>query len=304
MLPRITALMVAMLFMVTTVFAQPVADLTVVDKTAQVEKIIYGTEQTGSLVERINKLEKDVYGAESQEALIKKADRLYTYTKETTETAPSLILRINAIEWTLTHSQTNSNIKLRVDQLEQLLHGAPTPGAIDSRVAKLNKLAFSNNQPEVSTVEVAKDTLVKIKLLSALDTRKSRTGDVVAFQAVEDVYVNDLLVIAKGAPGTGKVTAVEQAKNFGRDAKLEISFETVQAVDGNSLIVFLGEKAKEETRSTAKAAGASVVGMAVLGPIGIVGGAFVHGKEITIPAGAEMFIQTKETVSLYGIKVK
>ena len=304
MLPRITALMVAMVFMVTTVFAQPVADLTVVDKTAQVEKIIYGTEQTGSLVERINKLEKDVYGAESQEALIKKTDRLYTYTKETTETAPSLILRVNAIEWTLTHSQTNSNIKLRVDQLEQLLHGAPTPGAIDSRVAKLNKLAFSNNQPEVSTVEVAKDTLVKIKLLSALDTRKSRTGDAVAFQAVEDVYVNDLLVIAKGAPGTGKVTAVEQAKNFGRDAKLEISFETVQAVDGNSLIIFLGDKAKEETRSTAKAAGASVVGMAVLGPIGIVGGAFVHGQEITIPAGAEMFIQTKETVSLYGIKVK
>ena len=49
------------------------------------------------------------------------------------------------------------------------------------------------------------------------------------------------------------------------------------------------------------AAGASFAGMVILGPIGIVGGAFVHGKEVTIPAGATIYIQNQETTNLYGI---
>ena len=61
------------------------------------------------------------------------------------------------------------------------------------------------------------------------------------------------------------------------------------------------EKAKLENKSLATAAGASVAGMIILGPIGVVGGAFVHGKDVNIPAGAETYIQIKEQVELYGI---
>ncbi|HAK74612.1 MAG TPA: hypothetical protein DCP36_15610, partial [Sporomusaceae bacterium] len=63
-------------------------------------------------------------------------------------------------------------------------------------------------------------------------------------------------------------------------------------------------KAKEETKSLAKAAGATVAGLIVLGPVGVVGGAFIRGKDVTIPAGAELYIQTKTEASVYGLKVK
>ena len=304
MLRKIIALTLSGLLAVSVAFAQPVAELTVVDKTTHVEKVIYGAEQTGSLLERINKLEKEVYGTEAQDALITKADRLYTYTKENSGTASSLIMRVNTIEWTLTHIQTNDSIKARLDATEKLLNGVPVAGSIDSRVGKLSKLAFGNNETVTESVECPKDTLVKIKLTNAIDTKSTRVGDVVHFQAAEDVYINDLLIVAKGAPGKGKVTKVEQAKNFGRDAKLEIDFESIQALDGTTMGMFLGKKAEEETKSLGKAAGATFVGLVVLGPVGILGGAFVQGEEAKIPAGAQMFIQTKDAANLYGVKVK
>ena len=51
----------------------------------------------------------------------------------------------------------------------------------------------------------------------------------------------------------------------------------------------------------AKAAGATVAGMIVFGPVGVVTGAFVHGKELTVPAGSTLFVQAKEDVELYGL---
>ncbi|MPM42747.1 hypothetical protein SDC9_89418 [bioreactor metagenome] len=126
----------------------------------------------------------------------------------------------------------------------------------------------------------------------------------VVFQAVEDVYSSGQLVIAKGAQGLGKVVKVEQAKNFGRDAKLEIAFNTIETMDGNSIATILGDKAKEETKSLAKAAGATVVGLAILGPVGVVGGAFIRGEDISIPVGSQMYIQTNAEAEIYGLQVK
>ena len=77
----------------------------------------------------------------------------------------------------------------------------------------------------------------------------------------EDVYTAGVLVIAKGAVGRGKLAKVDQAQNFGRDAKMEISFETVEALDMTQVATMLGEKAKKETESMALAAGAGVAGM-------------------------------------------
>ncbi|WP_312562820.1 hypothetical protein [Anaerospora sp.] len=298
----ISGTLAALLLASTPVFAQH-AELTIVDKTKAVEQVLYGTEQTGSLSERLTRLEKEIYGTESKEALMGKADKLYSYSKENTPTAPSLITRLNAVEWAISHNQTAVPAKQKLEQLEQLLIGAPATGTFDKRIIKVSNIAFTES-PEVSEVTLFQDTLVKIKMVTPLDTRKNREGDSFAFQASEDVYSNGVLVIAKGATGEGKVLKVQQARNFGRDAQLDLSFNTLQAFDGTEVQTFLGDKAKEETKSLAKAAGATVAGLIVLGPVGVVGGAFIRGKDVTIPAGAELYIQTKTEASVYGLKVK
>jgi len=153
-------------------------------------------------------------------------------------------------------------------------------------------------------VTLPKDTLVKIKMISPLDSKRNKTGDVVEFEVAEDLYSAGMMVLPKGAAGKGKLTKVEQAQNFGRDAKLEVNFENVTALDLTLVSTVLGEKAKKETESTATAAGAGFAGMILLGPIGVVGAAFVHGKNITVPAGTTLFIQTQADLELTGLIAK
>ena len=49
------------------VSAQGASEMTVLDKAAAIERILYGAEQTGSLLERVNKIEKDMYGVETKD---------------------------------------------------------------------------------------------------------------------------------------------------------------------------------------------------------------------------------------------
>ena len=70
---------------------------------------------------------------------------------------------------------------------------------------------------------------------------------------------------------------------------------------GTYVDTHVGEAAKKEMKSLAMAAGASLAGIAVLGPVGIVVGAFVHGKDVRLPAGTELYIQTKADTTLYGV---
>ncbi|MEN6565444.1 MAG: hypothetical protein ABFC57_04020 [Veillonellales bacterium] len=295
--------MLLLLMLSAAVSAEATTEVTLLDKTTAMEKIYYGTEQTGSLVERISKLEKDIYGTETKDALMSKVDRIYSYTKENGSMTPSFIVRLNGVEWALNHLVTGQPAKTRLENIERVLMGNTVAGSFDSRLTKLTKLAYADGQVNITKTTINKDTLFKIKVISPLSTKNSRVGDIVSYQAANDIYAGGVLVIAQGACGTGKVTKIEPRKNFGRDAEMQITFDTIEGVDGTVINTVMGEKAKEETKSLAKAAGATVAGMAILGPFGVVGGAFVHGQDIEIPAGTSLFIQASADTDLYGIQV-
>lgn len=285
--------------------AQPAGDdMTVVGKLNIAEKAVYGSVQSGALLERVGRLEKDVYGREGQDAVLPRIDQVYAYVMTTSEGAPSMLIKLSAVEWMLTHSVTSEPVKGRIENLERLLAGVPSNGPMEERLNKLLKLSYPDGQFEVVSSLIAKDSLVKIKTLSTLNSKQSRVGDSVALGVADDVFIGGVLVIPKGAKGTGKVTKVSPAGNFGRDAKLEVSFDTVDGVDGTVLPTFLGDKAKEETKSMATAAGASVAGMILLGPVGIIGGVFVNGNDANIPIGTQMYVQTKNDTEIYGVRVK
>ncbi len=279
-------------------------EVTLLEKVGAVERFFYGQEQAGALVERVNKLDYEVYGSKSNAALTAKVDKLYHYAKDSSMATPSFLLKLNAVEWALTHAVSNAPAKNRLEQVEQSIVGQIGTGSFEDRLNKLIALAYTGGEIGAVEATLAKDILVKIKLLTALDSKTAKTGDAVLVQAAEDVFVNGILVIAKGAQGSGKVLKAEGAQNFGRDAELQLSFDTITALDGKEVVTLLGEKAKEQNKSLATAAGASLAGMAILGPVGIVGGIFVHGKEIKLPVGTEFYVQTKGDSEIYGIQAK
>ena len=274
---------------------------TPMERIAVAEQILYGAEQEGSLVERTNKLEKELFGLPGREALMVKVDRIYTYVRDSSGSTTSLVFKMGALEWSLTQSVAKGPVKARLESLERTVAGVLGAGSIDARISRLMTITFADSALRTGTLTLPQDTLIKIRLTTALSSKNNKSGDPVEFEVAEDVHASGMLALPRGAAGRGKLNKVEQARNFGRDAKMEVIFQSVEALDRTVVPTVLGERAKKETESTATAAGAGFAGMILLGPIGVVGAAFVHGKNIVIPAGTMLFIQTQSDATIIGL---
>jgi hypothetical protein len=274
---------------------------TVQAKLVAVETAMYGGEQTGAILDRINHLEKDYTDSYSTLGMMDRMDNLYATMFDNTR-KPSVLTQMNAIEWAIMHQVSMASVQDRVTNMEMVIQGKVKEGTYKSRIAALAKYAFGDAAIPLVQSAVPANTLVKIKLVTPIQTKVLKEGDTVKYQVAEDVIENGILLFAKGAPGEGVVTKSVPARNFGRNAEINIDFKTVKSVDGTTVDMFLGEKAKKEMQQLAMAAGASAAGMVLLGPVGIVAGIFVQGKNIDVPAGTEMYIQTKSDCTLYGIQ--
>lgn len=273
---------------------------TVQAKLAAVEKDTYGTEQTGALLERINKLEKDYDGSHRTGSMMARVDALYddVYTNSS---KPSVLAQLNAVEWNIDHEVSMNSVEKRVADMEMTINGHTNEGTYKKRIQNLASASFGTTDLPMELVNVPKNTLIKVALVEPVNTKNLKKGDAIRYKVAADVIVDGKLIFAKGEPGDGVVTKVKQARNFGRNAQLEIDYKQTKAIDGTYVNTFMGEEAKQEMKNLAMAAGASVAGMVLLGPIGVIGGAFVNGKNIDLPAGTEFYIQTKDAVNLFGV---
>ncbi len=271
------------------------------DKLAEIERTAYGQPQTGALLDRVNKLEKDFEGENAPtQNIMQRVDALYA-TMFKNDNGPSLVTQLNAIEWAITRSVGTESIQKRVSEMEITMTGAPSEGTYRSRIDTLAGYAFGTKELPLVKTEMPTNTLVKVSLVTPVNAKNIKAGDRVEIKAEEDVVESGRLLFAKGAPGYGEVVKVRQAAVFGRDAEVQIEFKTLRTMDGTDVPMTLGEESKEKMQSMAYAAGASIAGIALLGPIGIIGGAFVKGKNVDLPAGTEIYIQTATPTTIYGL---
>lgn len=298
---KICAMMLSALLVVSSLgVASAQTPETVQAKLGAVEKDTYGVEQTGALLDRINKLEKDYIGSHRSGSMMARVDALYddVYTNSTT---PSILAQLNAVEWNISHEVSMNSVEKRLADMEMTIDGKTTEGTYKKRISKLSKASFGAVELPLQQVIVPKNTLIKVALVDPVNTKNLKKGDVIRYKVADDVIVDGKLVFAKGEPGDGTVLKVKQARNFGRDAELEIDYKQTKSIDGTYVNTFMGEEAKEQMKSMAMAAGASLAGIIILGPIGVIGGAFVKGKNIDLPAGTEFYIQTKADTQLFGV---
>ena len=87
----------------------------------------------------------------------------------------------------------------------------------------------------------------------------------------------------------------------GKTIKLVVS--KGQKIEDKVSVPDVRSKTKSGAQSELKAAGASVAGAVLLGPVGLVGGAFIKGKSVEYPAGTEMYIQPQNTVTIQGLVI-
>lgn len=285
-------------------FAEEPATLS--DRIDRVDEVIYGSAQSGSLITRVDNADNLIYGNGNSSAsgLDNRITNLYTdVVKSDNDAVPSIATRVNAMEYYLTDEIKSDSLKTRVGDLETKVYGAEKKGALDQRLANLEKSVYGDQHYEMKSVELPANTVFKISLNDDVSSKTNQVGDPVTFTVQEDVSVGDVLVLPKGAQGSGVVTKVSRPKSFGRSGALDVSFDQVFSVDDEVIPTVLGPEAKEKLKMEAAAVGASTIGALALGPIGLVGGFFVKGKDVSLPAGSTLYIETQEAVTTKGLEL-
>jgi hypothetical protein len=156
-------------------------------------------------------------------------------------------------------------------------------------VAVLAPLLAAPAAGAATTVTVPSGTKVLLKFLTPVNSATTKQGTAVRFSVASDVIVNRHVVIRRGAPARGIVTAVSQPGRFGKNARVHIDGVQATAVDSRPVALSpldVTPNTVRQVKDVGAAAGSSVVGAIVLGPIGLAAGALVKGGQVSVPAGA------------------
>lgn len=279
------------------------ADYTILEKADKVETTVYGTTQTGSLNERVAALDKLLNGQSTVSgSLQEKTNALYKDVYGNSGSDLSLVAAVNLMQWQYSGQVTEEPILVRVDALEEGIDGKVITGALKGRVQSLRQALLGDTKYVSQSVTIPAGTIVKMKNLEALNSKTAQEGDTVHFAVSEDVVVGDVVAIPRGMEAEGTITNARKSGMFGKDGKIEITYHTVRAADNTPVPLIIGEKTKEEYKRTAGAVGASAAGAIILGPVGLVGGLFVHGNDVDIPVGTEMLAEAKDNTEVMGFR--
>ncbi len=284
-----------------TCYTPPVgAQVIPLSRLQQVEKILYGSSQELPIMERISRIEKTLYNQEQEGSLIERANNIINYVLPSVD-KPSLLFLINTLDWTLTGEIGQEPVLVRVASIEKNLFGEERGGPLKDRIERLLKLSLPSEKLPVERINFPANKLIRIRLLDKLSSSYSKIGQEVEFEVVNDVKQNTKMVIPAGTEGILTIKNIEEAGKMGKDGSIELAFSRLIAIDGTEVPVKIDKKAQEENRSKQLALGASILGTVLLGPLGLIAGYFVEGKEEELPAGTELYVQTEKDIQLYGL---
>jgi hypothetical protein len=126
-------------------------------------------------------------------------------------------------------------------------------------------------------------TKVSVSLLNGMSSGNVTAGQSFTFQAAAPVVINNRVVIAKGASGTGHVAKVSKAR--GKSAgELTLQFSNVHAVDGR-LVGLTEASSSKGNPEKGKASTATIAATIALGPLGLFAHNMVKGKDVVIKPG-------------------
>lgn len=271
----------------------------------QVEEILYGRSQEGALIPRLERVEMDVFGRlNSDSAILVRVQRL-TNLLTGVEGDLSLTMKLNVIEWaTFQQVHEKLSISRRLDQLESALYGQTRSNeGLGQRLDDLMRMMWPGGRVYVSETVVPKATLVRIELLTELNSETSKPGDVLRYQVVDDVVIDHQVVIPAGTQGEGSILAVDSAGRLGQDGLVRVDFGTVRAIDATSVPLQIAEEATEQNKSIELAAGASIAGVVLLGPIGLAAGYFVRGRPHVVPVGTKFYVEVSRDTQVNALSL-
>jgi hypothetical protein len=116
--------------------------------------------------------------------------------------------------------------------------------------------------PRVSPAPVAEvvpafallnDTPIRVKLTKTISSATAHIGDPVEFEVVQDVLVQGVPVVSKGAKASGVIADAEPKKHFGHGGKLAFRMTSVGLADGEQAKVRCYQEATGSSNTSSDA---------------------------------------------------
>lgn len=279
-------------------------NITPVQVLSDVEQLLYGQVQVGALLPRIEKIEDEIFGKVQTGPVLTRIERVDEFLTGNLKSR-GVMLQLNLAEWGFYSSVRSGADPLlkRLERIEGEFYGEAQEGTLVERLKTMMMFIWGTSELDLKATAVAEQTLVEIQLLQTVDSAKNKEGDQVKYKVTSDVIVNDRVVIPKGSVGIGEITQVVSAGSLGKNGRVVIDFGTVPVLDGTGIRLGISEKALEENRRLELAAGASMAGIVLLGPIGLVSGYFVKGQDIQIVPETKFFVETERTREILGLNL-
>jgi hypothetical protein len=163
----------------------------------------------------------------------------------------------------------------------------PTPAAAAVVAPAGNTPTVAAAAPRVPLPNTLMDgTAVKLRLAENLSSATAKTGQSVPFEVTEDVQVNGVLVLAKGAQALATVTEANAKKSMGRAGKLNVNIDSARLADGEKVQLRASQENKGGGHVGAMTGAMVATGIVFFpaAPLFL----FIHGKDINIPKGTEI----------------
>ena len=129
-------------------------------------------------------------------------------------------------------------------------------------------------------------TPVKLRLSETISSADAKVGQEIPFEVIEDISVEQVVVLPKGATAIATVTEADHKKSMGRAGKLNISISYARLKDQEKVAL----RATKDTKGgghVGAMTGAMVATAIVFFPAAPLF-LFMKGKDITIPQGTEV----------------
>jgi len=139
-------------------------------------------------------------------------------------------------------------------------------------------------------------TPVRLRIGRTLSSEDAKVNDTVDFEVLDDVKIDDVVIVARGATAIATVTEAKPKARMGKAGKLGVNIDYVRLADGDKAAL-RAVKELEGGNHTGAMTGAIVATSIVFFPAAPLF-LFMHGKDITIPKGTEITAYVNGEISL------
>jgi hypothetical protein len=173
--------------------------------------------------------------------------------------------------------------------------GPPTLADVDSRIKSLSTPA-----------RIPPGTVIEVETAKAVSSREVFVGSPITFLTTRRVFVNDVLVVERGAVARAHVVKVQRARRLGRAGMLAWEMDFVVGVDGTRIPITVSGKQRGSNRGAAIAGGALATGALVFpysSPAALIWG-LKKGDEAVLRGSRLYRASTRTQTEIAGIPSK